>query len=416
MRRRTALAAVAGLALSLLTACSSEEGSSSGGPVSLSYGLWDKNQVPAAEKLISAFQAKHPGVTVSVQLTPYTEYFTKLQASASGGQAPDVFWMNGPNFQLYASNGMLQPLTDLGVDTSVYPQSLVDLYKFGGNQFGLPKDFDTVGLWYNKKIFDAAGVAYPTNSWTWADFKTAATKLTDPAKGIFGVAAALEGQQGWYNTVYQAGGEVISRDGKKSGYSSPQAIEGLKFWADLVRAKVSPTVQQMADTQPLNMFESGKLAMFWGGSWNAKEFGNNADTKDSVDVAALPAGAKKATMIHGVANVVSARTKHMAEAKEFEKFLGSQEAALILAGTGTVIPAYKDTQNDWVKAFPQYHLQSFLDQLPDAVPLPVSANTATWNTLEIDLLTKAWAGTEPVDAVARQLASEMDGVLAKGAK
>jgi multiple sugar transport system substrate-binding protein len=69
-----------------------------------------------------------------------------------------------------------------------------------------------------------------------------------------------------------------------------------------------------------------------------------------------------------------------------------------------------------VKAFPQYHLQSFLDQLPDAVPLPVSANTATWNTLEIDLLTKAWAGTEPVDAVARQLASEMDGVLAKGAK
>ncbi|MET0235397.1 MAG: sugar ABC transporter substrate-binding protein [Kibdelosporangium sp.] len=415
MRRRSVLAAVAVLALSVLPACSSSD-SGSDGPVALTYGLWDKNQVPAAEKLISAFQAKHPGITVSVQLTPYTEYFTKLQASATGGQAPDVFWMNGPNFQLYAANKMLQPLTDLGVDMSVYPQSLVELYKFDGVQFGLPKDFDTVGLWYNKKIFDAAGVAYPAGTWSWADFKAAATRLTDPAKGVFGVAAALEGQQNYYNTIYQAGGEVISRDGRKSGYGSPQAIEGLRFWTDLVQAKVSPTVQQMADTAPLNMFESGKVAMFWGGSWNAKEFGNNADTKDSVDVAALPSGARKATMIHGVANVVSARTRHAAQAAEFEKFLGSQEAALILAGTGTVIPAYKDTQSDWVKAFPQYKLQSFLDQVPDAVPLPVSANTATWNTLETDLLTRAWAGTEPVDAVARKLAGEMDAALAKGTK
>ncbi|WP_211265472.1 ABC transporter substrate-binding protein [Actinacidiphila oryziradicis] len=139
MRRRE-LAAVAGpLALLMsVAACSSDKTSVGGdGKASLTYGVWDVNQVPARKKIISAFEAKNPNIKVSVQLTPYNQYFTKLQAAATGGQAPDVFWMNGPNFQLYASNGVIKPLTDLKPDTSVHPG------------------------------------AYPTASWTWSDFDKA---------------------------------------------------------------------------------------------------------------------------------------------------------------------------------------------------------------------------------------------------
>ncbi|MEU6351907.1 sugar ABC transporter substrate-binding protein [Streptomyces sp. NPDC047072] len=415
--RRLAVAAVSTALLASATACSSGGSSSAdGGKVTLSYGVWDTTQVPAMKKIVAAFEKANPDITVKVQLTPYTQYFTKLQAAATGGQAPDVFWMNGPNFQLYASNGVIRPLTDLKTDTSVYPSSLVKLYRYKGVQYGLPKDFDTVGLWYNKKLFKAAGVAYPTASWTWSDFQQAAAKLSDPAKGVYGVGATLEGQENFYNTVFQAGGSIISADGKKSGYADAKTIKGLEFWTDLISKKQSPNLKQMTDTQPYAMFQSGKLAMFWGGSWDAAAFGSNAATKTDADVTVLPAGEKRATVIHGLANVVSAHTAHVAEAEKFEAFLGSKQAADIEAATGTVIPAYNGTQQAWVKAHPQYHLQSFLDELPYAVPLPSSANTAAWNALELSNLTKAWNGTESTAAAARTLATQMDAALAKEPK
>jgi multiple sugar transport system substrate-binding protein len=416
---RTAVAASAVLALATSAAAcsssasSSSSGSAGGGKVSLSYGVWDATQVPAMQKIIAAFEAQNPTITVTIQQTPWADYWTKLQAAASGGSAPDVFWMNGPNFQLYAANNVLKPLTDLHPDTSVYPAALGQLYQYKGVQYGLPKDFDTVGLWYNKALFDAAGVSYPTAAWTWADFQAAAKKLTDPAKGVYGVGANLEGQENFYDTIYQAGGYVISPDGKKSGYADPATVAGLKFWTDLVAVKESPSLKQMTDTAPLNLFESGKLAMYWGGSWDAKEFSGNDATKTGVDVAPLPAGVKKATIIHGLANVVFAHTSHPAQAEKFAAFLGSQQAAQIEADTGTVIPAYNGTQQSWVKAYPQYHLQSFLDELPDAVPYPISKNTAAWNTLETTELTKAWDGSEPIDKAAGDLATQMNAALAK---
>lgn len=416
MRQRRFLRALAssviGLtALTSLVACGS--GGSGGGKVTLTYGIWDKDQQPAMQQIIAAFEKQNPDISVNIQLTAYTSYFTKLQVAASGGQASDVFWMNGPNFQLYASNGMLEPLTDLHPTLSDYPSSLVKLYQYHGTQYGVPKDFDTVGLWYNKKLFDAAGVAYPTANWTWADFNNAAARLTDKQTGVYGAAAQLEGQEDFYNTIFQAGGYVISPNGRTSGYDTPADINGLEFWTNLIRNGYSPTLQQMTDTVPLNMFESGKVAMFWGGSWDAEEFGDNTYTKANVDVTALPSDVRKATVIHGLSNVVNAHGAHLAQAEKFEQFLGSQQAAQLEAGTGTVIPAFNGTQQPWVKAWPEFDLQSFLDQLPYAVPLPSSANTAAWNNLETTLLPKAWDLTEPVPVVAQQLATQMTSDLAK---
>ncbi|MFD7713109.1 ABC transporter substrate-binding protein [Streptomyces sp. NPDC059785] len=411
--RKLTVAAGAAAMLMSLAACGGGESTSADGKVSLTYGVWDVTQVPTVKKIIAAFEKKNPKIEVTVQQTPYEQYFTKLQTAAGGGQAPDVFWMNGPNFQLYASNGMLEPLSSLKTDTSVYPESLVDLYTYKDELYGLPKDMDTVGLWYNKKLFDAAGVDYPDSDWTWSDFQQAAKKLTDPAEDVYGIGATLTGQEGWYDTIAQAGGSVISADGKKSGYGDARTIEGLKFWTDLIDDKVSPTLKQMTDTQPIDMFESGKIAMFWGGSWDAVRFDANDAIKDSVDVSVLPEGEKRATVIHGVANVVSAKSSHKTEAEKFEQFLGSKEAAEIAASTGTVIPAYDGTQDAWLKAHPKLHLQNFLDQLDYAVPLPVSGNTAAWNTLELAQLTKAWNGSEPVDKAAKELAKQMDAALAK---
>jgi multiple sugar transport system substrate-binding protein len=413
-RRALGALAAATAAVASLTACSSSTGGgeSSGGDVTLSYAIWDENQKPAMEEIAAAFEEENPNVSIDIQVTPYKEYFTKLQTAATGGSAADVFWMNGPNFQLYASNGQLAPLDDAGVDAADYPEGLIDLYTFDGTLYGAPKDFDTVALWYNKALFDAAGVAYPAAGWTWDDFTAAAAALTDPATGQYGVAASQYGQENYYNSIAQAGGEVISADGTESGYGSPEALEGIELWTDLIEAGSSPTAQQMTDTNPEDLFLSGKVAMFQNGSWAAIAYGENADISDQVDVAPLPEGPTgNQSVIHGVGNVANAKSPHLAEAKAFAAFASGQQAAKIQAETGTVIPAFHDTQQAWVDAQPQFDLQVYIDALDTAMPYPVSKNTSAWTSIESEVLSQVWSGAVTPEAGLKDLAAQMQTAL-----
>ncbi|MEV7610699.1 sugar ABC transporter substrate-binding protein [Microbacterium sp. NPDC089320] len=413
-RRALGALAASAAAVLALSACSSSTGgeSSSDGDVTLSYAIWDENQKPAMEDIAAAFEKENPNVTIDIQVTPYKEYFTKLQTAATGGSAADVFWMNGPNFQLYAANGQLAPLDDAGIDEADYPQGLVDLYTFDGKLYGAPKDFDTVGLWYNKVLFDAAGVEYPAAGWTWEDFTAAAAALTDPATGQFGVAASQYGQENFYNSIAQAGGEVISADGTESGYGSPEALAGIELWTDLIEAGSSPTAQQMTDTNPEDLFLSGKVAMFQNGSWAAIAYGDNADIADTVNVAPLPAGPEgNQSVIHGVGNVANAKSPHVAEATAFAAFASGEQAAEIQAETGTVIPAFNGTQQAWVDALPQYDLQVYIDALDTAVPYPVSRNTSAWTSIESEVLSQVWSGAVAPEAGLKDLAAQMQTAL-----
>lgn len=413
-RRPQALAgiALAATAMVTLSACSSSGGAAEdGGEITLTYNTW-QGQEKAMEAIADAFTEEHPNVTIDIQVTPYKEYFTKLQTAATGGSAADVFWMNGPNFQLYAANGQIAPLDDAGIDSADYPEGLIDLYTFDGKLYGAPKDFDTVALWYNKEIFDAAGVAYPAAGWTWDDFTAAAAKLTDPATGQFGVAASQFGQENFYNSIAQAGGEVISSDGTKSGYGSPEALAGIELWTGLIEAGSSPTAQQMTDTSPEDMFLSGKVAMFQNGSWAGGTYAANPDIADKVDVAPLPAGPEgNQSVIHGLANVVNAKSAHLDVAEEFAAFASGEQAANIQADTGTVIPAFDGTQQAWLDAVPQYDLQVYIDALDTAVPYPVSKNTSAWTSIESEILSQVWSGAVTPEAGLQDLAEKMQAAL-----
>lgn len=411
--RGIAVLSTAGVLALALSACSGSAeagGDSSSGDITLSYAIWDQNQQPAMEKIADAFHKEHPNITIDIQLTPNKEYWTKLQTAVSGGSGPDVFWMNGPNFQLYASNGVIAPLDD--VDTGDYPKALVDLYSYDGKVYGAPKDFDTVAVWYNKELFDAAGVAYPAEGWTWADMQDAAAKLTDPAKGVYGIAAPPYSQEYFYDTIAQAGGEVINDDHTKTGYDSPEALEGIEYWLSFIDAGTSPTAAQMTDTLPSDMFLSGKVAMLQAGSWSAIGYKENADIAGKVDVQALPEGpAGNQSIIHGLANVANAKSKNLDAAKQFAAFASGEAASEIQAATGTVIPAFNGMSDTWVKSMPEYNLKAYTDALPTAVPYPVSKNTSVWAQEETDILSQVWAGTIPAADGLKELATQMQAAL-----
>ncbi|MGY1436161.1 ABC transporter substrate-binding protein [Streptomyces reniochalinae] len=386
----------------------------------ITYGVWDVYQMPAMEKAAREFERTRPGVSVDVQLTPNATYWTKLRTACSGGSAPDVFWMNGPNFGLYADNGQLLPLETEGpeavLDPADFPPDLADLYRWKGTQYGAPKDFDTVALWFNKKLFDRAGVDHPDDSWTWQDLITAAQRLTDRRRGVYGVGAPVRAQENYYNSIPQAGGWVLSKDRTESGYADPQTLDGLQLWIDMIhRYRASPTLQQLTDTDATQMFQAGKLAMTYECSYNAAVFWADPALRDKVDVAPLPRGKHRASVIHGLANVVYARTPHPRLARDFVRFLSSRRGSLLQA-KGTAIPARNGTQQPWIDSMPKFDLKVHLDAVDYAVPYPISTNTAAWSHKELQLLSRAWSGNESLADVSRSLTKAMNQLLAREGK
>ncbi|WP_251680464.1 ABC transporter substrate-binding protein [Metabacillus halosaccharovorans] len=221
-----------------LVACSSNS-SSGKDKKTLEVALWDENASDAVDASIEAFKKEHPDVEVNVTYTPFAEYWTKLKTSLGGGSGPDVFWMNGPNFYQYSTQGLIKNLEpfiseDASFNKDTYFPAVVDLYSLEGELYAAPYFVDAVGLFYNKEIFDEAGVEYPDESWTWEDIKTAGEKLTNPDKGIYGYAAhTVSSQPGYYNLMHQAGGFVISDDKTTSGFNTPEAKEAFTFLKEL---------------------------------------------------------------------------------------------------------------------------------------------------------------------------------------
>lgn len=386
--------------------------------VTIRYGIWDSNQEPTLREIADKFEEENPNIKVEIELTPFKEYFTNLETSATGGSAPDVFWMNAPHVTEYVRGGMLLNLDDyIGSSETVakedFPESLIELYTVDDGWYGMPKGFDTIGVWYNKEIFDNAGVDYPADDWTWDDFVETAKKLTDTENGIYGAAVQLDEQAGWYNTIGIFGGYVISDDKKTSGFGDEKTMAGIQCWVDLINEGVSPTYAQLTDTSSNNMFESGRLAMQWNGSYGLPEYLEIDEIKDKIDVAPLPSvDGNKSCVIHGLGNVIFSQTEHPEEAWKFVEFLGGKEAMTMQAEAGIDISARTETTSIWVESHPEYNLQVFMDAAEYSYPYPASANTAAWSTPMYDEVYAAFNGDKTVEEACTNLETIMNEALA----
>ncbi|MGM7679013.1 ABC transporter substrate-binding protein [Microbacterium sp. A94] len=385
----------------------------------VSYAIWDVNQQAGMEALIEDFNKTYPNVDVSVEVTAYGQYFTKLQTQGSSGTLPDVFWMNGPNFQLFASNGMLAPLAPLEeagmVDAADYPPAMNELYSLDGEMYGIPKDFDTIAVFYNREILERAGLEEPTSDWTWDDYHAMAKQISDTlgSEGIVGAGDNYDNQPMVYPAILGNGGFIIE-DGK-SGYDDPKTIEALEFWTEMVADGSMLTPAQNADTAGTQRFMNGQAGMVWSGTWQVGPLLDSV-VKDKIGVVELPLAptGDRQTVIHGIGNVMSAKAAGDAASQAFLAYLGSEEAALIQAELGIANPAFNDTQQAWVASAPDYTLETFLNAATDyAQPYPVSKNTSAWNKLETELLPEAFSGDRPVAEVAKDLAEQMNQALAK---
>jgi multiple sugar transport system substrate-binding protein len=294
---------LAGLMAASLAACggssggAATDGGASGGSSSsgeLQVNIWDNNQLAGLQQIADEWSAES-GVKVKINVVDWDNYWTLLEAGASGGQMPDVFWMHSNTAQMYMENDLLLNLDDYianddTVDMSKFYEGVVDLYKRddNGSQYALPKDHDTIALLYNKAIFDKYGVDYPTDDWTWEDVRDAAAKITEAGKAdeVYGYAInSSNNQDGWYNIIYDYGAQVITDDHKGTTIGSEQGKAGMEMMRQILEVAAPQTV--VAETGTDSLFNSGKVGMITQGSWMINSFYTN-ENHDNYAWAMLP--------------------------------------------------------------------------------------------------------------------------------
>jgi multiple sugar transport system substrate-binding protein len=389
------------------------------GTLELMY--WDNVQKPVIDKALADFTAQNPKIKVNATVIPWGQYWQKLQTTTFAGNAPDVFWMNVPNFPKYSSaNALLnlQPMLQREkIDPVVYPTDLIKKYSKDSNVYAIPEQFDTIALAYNKKMFDEAKIPYPDESWDWNKLREVAIKLTKdtPQGKQYGFLATYGNQNGYYNFMVMNGGEILSADGKKSGFDKKASIDAIKFLINLMYIdKCAPTGQQLYElNQPEDMFNSGKAAMVTIGSWMVPTV-YGALGKD-VDVAPLPkspATGTRKSIIHGLAWAGYAKTKNPIGTEKLLQFLISKDFSQRLAQSAITIPSYEGTVDAWVKAVPSMNLKVFIDALKYTSPYPVSKKTAEWQAVEARELKDAWCNNKSPEDAMNTVAKEMDAILA----
>lgn len=335
------------------------------------------------EQMISKFEAQNPDIEVKYETVAFNDYFTKLQTLIAGGTAPDTFELNYENFVNYASKGALMDLSNLAAndksfDPSVYDKNAYDVFKYNGKQYALVESFSNVVLFYNKDLFDKAGVPYPNASWTWKDELAAAQKLTDAKNGIWGTYAPIQFWE-FYKTIAQNGGSIFSADKKHVTLNSKQNVEALQWMIDKVnKYHVTPTDAQMSGQSDGDLFKAGKIAMLRTGIWMFSSF---KDAPFHWDIALEPGNTQKAHHFFANGVAISSNSKNAEAAWKWIKFFtSSKDAAKIRVSSNWELPALSDksVMEEYLNQRPPEHREVVFEALKTLVVPPV---TEKWNEL-----------------------------------
>lgn len=349
-------------------ASSSDSSSSeaSGDVTTLNWALWDIASNVYYQPLIDAFEAEHPDIKINMVDLGSTDYSTVLgtQLSGSGSDFDVVTIKDVPGYVTLVSKGVLEPLDDLisqdGVDLSKY-NGITDQVTVDGKLYELPFRSDIWVLYYNKDVFDNAGVAYPTNDMTWDEYDALARSVTDTTPGAEVYGAHYHT---WRSTIQLMG--IL--DGQHS------AIDGEYEWTkpyyEMVLAEQKDGVCQdyaTLKTQGLHYsdaFAQGNVGMLNMGSWFISTLIQKIQSGEYTECSnwgmvkyphaeGVEPGSTLATI---TALSIPTSAPHKDEAWEFVKFVTGEEGAQVLADTGNIPAMTNDAIVDAIASmdgFPQ---------------------------------------------------------------
>ncbi len=350
-------------------------------PTTLQYWLWDSNQQPAYQACANNFAKENPGITVKISQKGWGDYWTAITTGFVSGTSPDVFTNHLAYFPEYAANNQLLDIAPLiardKVATNGYYPGLKDLWGKGGKQYGLPKDWDTVGVFYNADLLKKLGMTpanlanlnwNPTDGGTW---QKAIARMTVDKAGNNGTSAKFDKAQVatyGYQTGYGAGfngqtewsfyaattGWKYNEGlfGKKYNYNDPRFIQTMQWLADLnLKYGLIPSYADVQTSGGDALFRAGKVAMVTNGSWMIGDYTKKQSFK--VGVAPLPIGpnGKRMSMFNGLADSIWVGSKNQDAAWKWVKYLASSACQNVVGSAGAVFPALPEATDKALAAY-----------------------------------------------------------------
>ncbi|BEM14048.1 sugar ABC transporter substrate-binding protein [Serratia marcescens] len=368
--------------------------------ITLRYAVWDRNQLPAEQEIAKRFEQANPDIKIEIELTPSAQYFVKLDSAAAGGVAPDIFWINMPYFVQYAKNGIMEPLApyikDSGLKLDDVVASSVKAYQYDGQQMAIPRDVDSIAVWYNKKLFDQAGVSYPTSDWSWDDLKNKATALKSGLKGAafpLVMDLSIDGQDSYMNLLFQNGNHIVPKDGQPTDIANDKSIWVYQQLQGMMKDGLMPSAQQMSEVKTENIFQSNRAAMVYAGSWLAAPFANNPLINDHIGVVMMPKIERQSGVAHSLAFAMSAKSAHKQAAWKYIAFMSSEASQAELAKV--VIPANKTAAKVWAQQIQKVDVSPYIQTLEVTQAYPTAGtNTPKWQNMWIASLKKIFMGAD----------------------
>jgi multiple sugar transport system substrate-binding protein len=370
----------------------------------------DPDHVEDLQTIIDAFEAENPNITIEVSSAPFADYFTLLEADLVGGDAPDVFELNFENFVSYAANDVLLDLSPyVSTDAPYYPRAL-EAFQVDGAQYALPESFSTVLLFYNKDLFDQAGIEYPTAEWTWDDAMTAAQAIRALGDDIWGIYSPIQFWE-FYKKAAQNNCAFFNEDMTESTINSPECVTALETMVSFVNEDVMPDQTELAGVANEELFLQGKLGMNVIGIWQFAAF---AEAPFAWDIQLEPGAAQKAHHFFANGVAVSADSEHPEEAAAWAQFLTSSEtAATVRIDAGWELPAIDAPE--YVAAYleqtPPDNREAVFEALESPVTPPVIERQAEMQDDLNQLLTAAEMGELDPQSALDMAKEQIDGLL-----
>ncbi len=390
------------------------------GSGTLRISMWDSTVVkPTEDEVLQGFTDEF-GANVEIEFSP-DSYDTKLLAGMAAGNAPDIFlWWNYP--QLTVRNGLqdIMPYVNGSspLDLSIYFQPVLNVGRIGDSLYGIPKDWTSRAIFYNKALFDEAGIPYPTNDWTWSEFRDIAIALTkgegpDKQYGFY----TWNSQYPLQGFIWSNGGDIISPDGTMAtGYlDSPETIEAVDWYRRLQAedgvAPAAATAETVGDATVL--FTNGKLAMLENGIWPLSQFLTTPDLNIGTVLPPTTDSGNRVTVLHQADWAMNPAAADKDTTWELLKWLTSQRAAEIRGRSGFSLPAIPAAA-EALGLFEDPIRKTFYEAVDYMTVLPwfIRTTKAAEAESEINLaIQSAFLGEASVEDALKATAPIVDGIL-----
>lgn len=386
----------------------------------VTFRLWDEAAAASYEASFAAFSEQHPEIKVEIEPIPWANYWEQLPLDIQAGEMADIFWTNTSNYGVYADNGNLLNISEvLGEDHDEWTAGSADLYTRDGSLWGVPQLTDSIALFYNATLLDAAGVDPTELAWSPnADEDTLLPALQQLTTDSAGVSAAEDGfdpdnvdvygfnaqndlQAIYIDFLAQNGAQF--QDGDEYAFNTPEGVAAFQYLVDLINTyHVAPPAADTNANGDLSReyFVQGKLALFQSGQYSLPAM---ADIGDSFEwgIAPMVAGPEgRIGVVHSVAALGNAATEHPDEVAEVLAWIGSAEGQLFLAEDGSAFPAAVDAQ----QAFTDYwsgqgvDTTAFVEQAAgQTTPAPLGPNSNAGLTAIGPYFGDMFLGTIPVE-------------------